>query len=231
MVNYNEIYHSGGHQGIDVIGEGSAPYIAYNTFKECIAGINIQPGTEPTVEYNTFIDNDSGIGVIGPNAFAVVRYNSISSPNGPSQNFTYNGKPVYFSSILLGRDDAISGISVSDCSPVITNNSISHFNSAGINVMGNSSPTINNNTVIDSHTGILLDESFTGSPSIEENNIYDSSYANISLWSEQSINVMNNWWGTTDSDEIQMKILDMSGKPAVGMVAFEPFLTQPVEVE
>jgi len=230
-VTHNEIWDSGGHQGIAIVGDGSAPYIAYNVIKECLSGMNITPDTSPIVEYNTLIDNDSGIGVIGPNTNAVVRYNSISSPNGPGQNWTYKGKPVYFSSILLGRDDSISGISVSGCSPSINNNNISHCNSAGINVMGNSSPTINNNAITNNHTGFLFDESFVGSPTVYENNIYENSYANISLWSAQSIGAVNNWWGTTYPDEIQMKILDMGGKPALGMVAFEPFLTQPVEID
>ena len=176
-VTHNEMWHSGGHQGIAVIGEGSAPYIAHNVIRDCLSGMNISAGTAPVIEYNTLIDNDGGIGVMGPNTPAVVRYNSISSPKGPSQNWTYLGKPVYFSSILLGRDDAISGISVTDCSPVITGNNISQCNSAGINVMGNSSPNIKHNTATDNHTGILLDESFTGSPRIEENNIYDNIYA------------------------------------------------------
>ena len=230
-ITHNEIWDSGGHQGIAVVGEGTAPYIAYNVIKECLSGMNITPGTSPTVEYNTLIDNDSGIGVIGPNTTAIIRHNSISSPNGPSQNWTYRSEPVYFSSILLGRNDAISGISVSDCSPVITNNSISECNSAGINIMGNASPTIKHNTITDCHTGFLLDESFDGSPSIEENNIYDNSYANISLWSIQSISATNNWWGTAGLAEIQAKMLNMQGQPALDMIIIEPTLLQPVKTD
>lgn len=230
-VTYNEIYDSGGHQGIAVIGEGSAPYIAYNNIRECKGGINIQPGTAPIVEYNTLIDNDGGIGLLETSASAVVRYNSISAPNGPTQNWTYKGEPVYFSSILLGRNDAISGISVADCSPIITYNGISLCNSAGINIMGNSSPTINHNMITDCYAGFLLDESFTGSPSIEENNIYDNTYANILIWSEQPIIATNNWWGTTDLAEIQAKILSTQGQPALGLVIFEPFLPEPVNIE
>jgi len=230
-VIHNEIYHSGGHQGIDVIGEGSALYIAYNVIKECRGGINILPGTAPIVEYNTLIDNDHGIGMTGPDIFAIIKNNVVSSPNGPSHNFTYNGEPVYFSSILLGRDDAISGISVSDCSPTITHNSISQCNSAGINIMGNSSPIINNNTTTNNHTGILLDESFTGSPRIEANNICDNSYANITLWSAQSVSVINNWWGTVLKTEIEDRIIDTRHNPSFGMVVYEPFLTEPVEID
>ena len=230
-ITHNKIINSGAHQGIAVIGEGSTPYIAYNTFTGCKSGINIQPGSKPIVEYNTFIDNDSGIGLIGSDDSTIVRYNSISSPNGPPKNWTYRGEPIYFSSILLGRDDAISGISISDCSPLITNNNISHCNSAGINIMGNSSPTIKHNTITDNHAGILLDESFIGSPTIEENNILNSTHANISLWSSQPIIAANNWWGTTDLAEIQAMILNMGGKLAPELVTIEPILTEPVEIE
>jgi len=230
-VTYNDIYNSGGHQGIAIIGEGSSPHIAYNVIKECKSGINVSPGTAPIIEYNTLIDNDGGIGVLGPDTHAVVRYNSISSPNGPTQHWTCEGKPVYFSSALLGTDDYVNGMSVNDSSPLISNNDIFQCNSAGISIMGNASPTIKNNEIYDNRRGILFEESFIGAPNINGNNIHDNYFSNICLYSEQPVNVINNWWGTTDLDMIQAAILDIYGEPISKLVTFEPILTQPVKIE
>jgi len=230
-VTYNDIYNSGGHQGIAIIGEGSTPYIAHNVIKECKSGINVSPGTAPIIEYNTLIDNDGGIGVLGPDTHAVVGYNSISSPNGPSQHWTCDGKPVYFSSALMGTNDYVNGISVNDCSPLITNNDIFQCNSAGISIIGNSSPTIERNNIYDNRRGILFEESFNGSPTISENNIHNNYFSDVSLYPEQPVSVINKWWGTTDLDLIQAKILDFYGIPSSGLVIFEPILTESVETE
>lgn len=77
----------------------------------------------------------------------------------------------------------------------------------------------------------MFEESFTGSPSISENNIHDNYFSHISLYSEQQVSVINNWWGTTDLNMIQAKILDFYGNPTSRLVTFEPILTQPVETE
>jgi len=230
-VTYNDIHNSGGHQGIAVIGEGSAPYIAHNVIEECKGGIHISIGTAPIVEYNILIDNDGGIGAMGPDTHAIIRHNSVSSPNGPSQHWTCDGKPVYFSSALMGDDDYIYGIFVNDCSPVITNNDVFQCNWTGIVVMGNSSPTIEYNSIYENRRGILFGESFTGSPNISDNNIHGNYFSHISLYSEQPVSIINNWWGTTDLDMIQVKILDFYGNPLSRLVTFEPILTEPVEIE
>jgi len=51
----------------------------------------------------------------------------------------------------------------------------------------------------------------------------------IALRFDGNVDVRNNWWGTTDPEEIQAKIL-AQGEPAIGRAEFEPFLTEPVDI-
>ena len=227
-LTYNDISHSGGHQGIDIIGEGSAPLVANNVIKHCKAGIIVHPGSSPVIEDNALIDNDLGI-VINPNSSPVIRRNSISSPNGAPHDWTYQGKPVYFAFCPRGQYSWTDGIRVLSSCPTITNNKISNC-PKNITIVGNSSPTVSNNTITGGENGILFEPSFTGSPKIYGNNIYNNS-ANIGLMSANSIDASNNWWGTTDISAIEARIHDSADDPSLGTVFYEPFLTQPVEME
>jgi len=224
-LTYNDISHSGGHQGIDIIGEGSAPLVANNVIKHCKAGIIVHPGSSPVIEDNALIDNDFGI-VINPNSSPVIRRNSISSPNGAPHDWTYQGKPVYFAFCSRGQYSWTDGIRVLSSCPTITNNKISNC-PKNITIVGNSSPTISNNTITGGENGILFEPSFTGSPKIYGNNIYNNS-ANIGLMSANSIDASNNWWGITDTGEIETRIHDYYDDPSLGKVNYEPIATSEI---
>ena len=231
-ITYNEIFHGGGHGGITVLGEGSSPLIAHNIIKECKAGIGILENSSPVVEYNVFVDNDTaGIGVNRAGDSTVIRYNTISCPNGPSMHTTYKGEVIYQSYILSGENYTADGISIVDSSPTVSNNEMFQCNNAGIIIMGDSSPAINHNTIRENNIGILFEQSFVGSSSIEMNNILDNENSNIAWRSAEPIDVINNWWGTTDINEIQSKILGKQDESTIGMVNFEPFLMQSAETE
>ena len=230
-VTNNEIIHAGGHQGIDVIGEGSAPLITHNIIKECMGGINILDGNSPIIEYNTLINNEHPIGVSGQRTNAIIRHNSISCPDGPSSHFTYKGEVIYPSMSLLNEQFFISGIVINNASPIISNNEISNCNCAGIDIMGVSSPIITGNTIHQNVEGILFQESFTGTPVIERNNIFDNRKSNIKLWPGMLLTAVNNWWGTTDIEEIKAKFLNIYDEPGWELVIFEPFLLEPVKTE
>jgi len=232
VISYNEIFHGGGHGGITVLGEDSNPLITNNIFRECKAGLGIFEGSSAIVEHNIFIDNDTGgISVNRGGDSTIIRYNSISCPNGPSMYTTYQGKILYPSYILMGESSTFDGISIVDSSPTISNNEIFQCNNAGINIYGESSPIINKNTIRQNNMGILFDQSFSGSPTISMNNILDNDNSNIALRSAESVDVIDNWWETTDPTEIQDKLHDIQDQPAFEKVAFEPFLTEPVKIE
>jgi parallel beta-helix repeat protein len=229
-ITYNDIYHSGGHQGIAIIGEGSNPLIAYNQIKHCKVGMVVAEGATPIIENNIIIDNDFGLSV---QSNANIHNNSISSPNGAQYDFTYQGVSVYYASKNQGQYSEIEGIAIINASPNITNNEISNH-PRGIGIVGDSSPIINHNTIINCQEGggILFGPSFKGHPQINENNIYNNS-VNIGLQPgfQGNIDATNNWWGTTEVADIAEKIHDINDDPTLGTVLYEPFLTEPVDID
>jgi parallel beta-helix repeat protein len=234
-VTYNEIYRSGGHQGIAVIGAGSAPHIANNRIEHCLAGINIELGTSPIIEDNILINNHSGIGAFGN---AVIQRNLISSPTGATYDFTYRGERIYFATTTMGNPmggyKETQGITVSNASPTISGNIISDYGK-GIVVVGNSSPSItfNNISGCSGLGGIVFEPSFLGSPGINMNNICNNSRHNLDLQPGFTgvLDAANNWWGTINETDIAKMINDNVDDPSRGTVVYKPFLTEPVELK
>jgi parallel beta-helix repeat protein len=64
-----------------------------------------------------------------------------------------------------------------------------------------------------------------------DNNIEDSVQYNVNFGQNQaeSLDLTNNWWGTTDREKIVEKFYDKTKDKSLGAVIFEPFLTKPVE--
>jgi len=228
-ITYNEIYDSGGHQGICVEGEGSAPSIKNNMLRHNKVGVVILPDTFAIVEDNILIDNDNGISI---QSSAIIRNNSISSPNGAPEDFTYQGVSIYPASSVHDRYDEIEGITIINASPNVTGNEIFDYPRC-IGVIGNSSPVITYNTITGgSGGGILFSANFSGEPKINYNNIYDNG-ANIGLQPgfKGTIDASNNWWGTTDKLEIEGKIADSRHDTSLGTVIYEPFQEEPIDID
>ena len=220
----NTIYDSGGHQGIAV--EDDA-IIENNEIKNCKAGI-ITSGINPTLKNNILIDNDCGIYIVG-NSTPTIEGNIISSPNGAQNDWTYRGKSIYFAWSKEEGYGNVTGINFVYASPTIIGNKIEEC-ASNISVSGESSSIISQNIIINGRdNGIHFEQSFEGSPQIYENNLDNSN--NIGMSSSCSIEAINNWWGTTDPEEIELRIWHDYDDSSLGTVTYEPFLSQPVEFD
>ena len=93
-------------------------------------------------------------------------------------------------------------------------------NSRGIS--GASQMTIINNTITDNTEAINLG---TSSVMIEYNNIINYSQNSLSLSSVPTVvNALHNWWGTTDTQAINLTIHDFKYDITLGKVSFVPLL-------
>jgi parallel beta-helix repeat protein len=221
-VTGNKIYDSGGHQGIAV--EDNA-LVENNEIKNCKAGI-VNSGINPTIRNNMLIDNDCGIYIVG-NSNAIIEGNTISSPNGGQNDWTYMGKSVYFASTKEKNYGSVTGITIIYSSPDIFGNKIENC-ACNISVVGESSPTICHNIISNGRdNGIHFEQSFEGTPQIYSNNFDNSN--NIGMSSSCSIDATNNWWNTTDPEDIENRISHYNDDPSRGMVSFEPYLTKPYD--
>lgn len=85
--------------------------------------------------------------------------------------------------------------------------------------------TISNNTV-----GVILGEYQGASAPVSENNIYGNTQYNMEDQGPTNKDVSNNWWGTTDTTAIDASIYDGHDNPSLGLLNYEPILTQPVSI-
>jgi len=187
-----------GSEGISVE-TGTAPHIAYNTIKYSTVGIATDPGSSATIENNILIDNIRGI---ESRANDTIRHNHISSPTRQIHEQSYMGHTWPY---LMNPPPTI------------------RF--TGIQVGMQCSATIEFNVIVNNDLGIAIVPTASPSLRIENNNIYDNDLINITNPTGADIAAQNNWWGTTDIDEIEAKIHHYNDDPNVGKVNYQPIAT------
>jgi hypothetical protein len=187
-----------GSEGI-AVDPGAAPYIAYNTVKNSTTGIATAPGSFALIENNVLIDNIRGI---ESRANDTIRHNHISSPTRQIHEQSYAGHTWPY---LMNPPPTI------------------RF--TGIQIGMQSSATIEFNVIINNEMGIAIVPTASPSLRIENNNIYDNDVVNITNPTAADIAAQNNWWGTTDIDEIEAKIQHYNDDPNLGKVNYQPIAT------
>jgi parallel beta-helix repeat protein len=126
---------------------------------------------------------------------------------------------------------AATAINIISVSPPIQN-SLIHYNNKGLSFSYASNSMITGNTITDNLTGIYLEGSTFGypNPTINNNSIYNNQNYNIYATNDitgaikSTVNVQNNWWGTTDPYVIMNKIYDIVDSTNGPTVDFTPFL-------
>ena len=89
---------------------------------------------------------------------------------------------------------------------------------------------LSENTIANNEVGVILGAYDGYTPPVEYNNIYDNVISNMKNSGVTDKYVPNNWWGTTDLGEIAARIYDGFDDIGLGIIYFEPILTQPVNV-
>ena len=114
--------------------------------------------------------------------------------------------------------------------PTINHCTISQSTGSGL-IIYNSSLNIRNSTFTKNATyGIYVDGSGTaniGNADSLSSNIYSNGLMDLYNNSTADINARYNYWGTSDSVMISLRIYDKSENPAKGRVYFTPFLQLP----
>lgn len=101
----------------------------------------------------------------------------------------------------------------------------------GIGVLANYiNFTSSYNTIANNAVGIIVGEYYQGTSPVSENNIFGNTQYNIENQGPMNQDVSNNWWGTTDTNAIDASIYDGHDNPTLGLLNYEPILTQPVSM-
>lgn len=169
--------------------------------------------------------------IVSQNVIAVpfIDYNST-----PRFGLAINGAAQVTDNIISGAFTEAT-LSIGNGLPIIERNIISNeygynwgsgYDQVGISIMGEtSSPIIKNNTVTKCANGISIVQSAT--PIIDNNNIDGITNYNLRTTAGTNHDASNNWWGTTNTVEIDQKILDFNDDFNLGKLNFIPFLTKP----
>ena len=114
------------------------------------------------------------------------------------------------------------GLNIGSYGGSITGNLFANTQNQAIRIGSGTPYTITNNTFINNGLGI----EFSGSAEIHNNNLIDNEA--IKNAGAQNYTVDNNYWGTTDTTQIDQKIFDFNDNSLLGLVTYTPILTTPV---
>jgi hypothetical protein len=202
---------------------GGSPQITNNKITGSIAiggGSNYFGGstTDDSVAGSVVISSNT---VIGDNYRGVIVYaNSISITGNRLFNSSITVKApntIIKNNALYGSGQGIQ-VPIEGWSTLIERNLISDSEQG---VLAYSGTTIKNNTF--SNCGI----SINGNPSaIMYNNIEQSRRYTVHLLKPDSVSATSNWWGTTDTKNIDDLIYDVNSDFNLGTVNYKPFLNQ-----
>jgi hypothetical protein len=218
VVANNTIISQGGGYGITVETDCDA-YIADNIISGFVMGIDA--AGKATIERNLILDNGGGI-AIGKIPFS---YSPIVIGEGEIiiRDNTIENSSVGIGGPVVNTNTGISVDAVFTSTATIERNLIIN-NTVGIEL--GSKVTIYNNTITNSSVAIKLGSGL--STAIKYNNI--ENYGENSIYLEGSssnIDATYNWWGTTDTQAINLTIHDYKYDFDLGKVTFVPFLTEP----
>jgi hypothetical protein len=197
----NTIFSSTGGYGVLI--RAGYTYISGNIIYN-----QIRVAGDALIENNLLIGTGIKVGHIFVSAFNDIDY---GYGNSIIRNNTITGGGVGIGSTREGGTSTIMH-------NLISNNSV------GIAVA--SQMTILNNTIANSTIAIELHDS--ASSTISYNNIINYTQNSVRLSSvPTAVNATYNWWGTTDTQAINLTIYDYKYDFYLGKVNFVPFLTEP----
>lgn len=222
-------------QGIDL--SQAAPYLAHNTFRHIVgSGIGGSGRAGMVIANNTF--TGSGISLtIFDGSFSVVG-NSISraglAVSGPGRlewNVVSNPSDTGIEAngvltITANRTTGCrTGMMISG--GYVSGNLMAGNINYGLQVMGAKPIVMSNTIAFNGRAGIYV---ASGTPVIHQNNLIANT-GQYALYNATAadIDAINNWWGGTDTANIQTAIYDGNDEFGKGMVDYGGYLALPVQ--
>ena len=230
--------------------------IIENTVIDCIhTGISAR-GTNPKIsksvisafyaidvyECSSLISDNIINGAIGiHDGNATIIGNTI---RGSIFGFSINGLTEISNNTVIGNGQYANSFGISCSNAHVYDNVIYGFDKAGIVLYGNA--TVERNLMMNNERGLQVSsggnsliryntmtnnsvgiETNNSPVTIIYNNIQNNLQNNIFLLGGVNIDVINNWWGTTDTETIAKSIHDFRADFNLANVTFVPFLNEP----
>ena len=215
---------------------GSNNVLRNNIFKRHVWAVVIERSgvcRNNLIENNLIGDNIIGIEV----GRSSTQFNSLGT-NSISQNVLYSnssaGMLIYQDSTIVANnifwinEQAINLLKAKNT--LITQNTF-YENRNGIRYVpfagiGSANNVLTQNTFSSTSDSLIV---FRSSPQKEfrQNNFFANDSPVFYNFTPQQISVAENWWGTTDADIINTILWDQLDDPNLGLLLYDPFLTEP----
>ncbi|OGW15433.1 MAG: hypothetical protein A3G93_13350 [Nitrospinae bacterium RIFCSPLOWO2_12_FULL_45_22] len=244
-----------GNIGVIYADQPASPAIIRNTISKNASDAVYLPGNSSSMITSNVITDNSGLGIYCPGSSLKIENNTISnnatgiwgSAKSISNNFihgnrgggigidadstitnniilnnTYSGIYIYSSTSIISGNKVINngddGILGTESNALIVNNSIIGNRGYGINCYNDK---VENNTVTKNKGGIK------NALKAHLNNIFDNTDYDYLSSTSTDVDAANNWWGTTDTAEIDKHIYDYWDNITLGKVNYPPILDAP----
>jgi hypothetical protein len=186
---------------------------SFNVTGNTING-SLATGTGAIVDHNT-VSNGISVG-----DSSTVTWNNVENASGTGLTAGSNVTAQY--NRLIG--DA-TGMTAS--SGLIEHNLIANNIGAGLIISGDA--TISNNTLTGNKGNAVVIT--TGTPVIQGNNLeFNTGTYDLENLSVSDINASGNWWGTTDTEVIDVRIFDYMNDFTMGKVTYLPIFPEPDQI-
>jgi hypothetical protein len=238
IINNNTALSSTGGGG-GIYCANSDPTIMHNQITENTSQNRFGGGIYSYFSYaviagNAIAHNTSmwGGGIFNDNSSPTIQHNTIkgnhSILSGGGLDCYMNSSPYIIGNVIVGNSSGTDGAGIAccySCAPYICYNTIAcnvgDFG-GGVRSLGNSSPTVVSNIIVDNVDALYLnadsDVMFANDNSIYCNSYQPNDYEVVNNTSS-TINITNNFWWVTDAPSIAALIN--------GPANFEPFQTSP----
>lgn len=230
--NWSGVYLATNLGGKAVIEYADFSYASTAIFVECCWGVD-KPAD---ISNSTFRNNGTALGGYAGNN--VVIDNSTFEDN--TYAITQADKEIY-SSVFTNNDYGLYQTErISVYSSTFTDHIVALWGGRGevryCDISNNTTGIqaffegfdLSRNTIINNEVGVILGQYDGYTPPVEYNNIHDNITYNMKNTGSANNYVPNNWWGTTDTAEIDAKLYDGKDDPSLGLLEYIPFLTEPV---
>ncbi|UCF70752.1 MAG: right-handed parallel beta-helix repeat-containing protein [candidate division WOR-3 bacterium] len=239
ITNNTAISSTGGGGGIGCF--SSEPTISHNTIIRNASlnrfggGIyNYYCSSSAIIEHNTVAENTSmwGGGIFNDHSSPMIYYNIIrenhSIMSGGGLDCYTGSSPDIMANVIVGNSSGTDGAGIAccySCAPYVAYNTIARnvgdFG-GGVRSLGNSSPVVTSNIIVDNVDGLYL-ISTSNTMTANYNSIYYNSHQpddyEVINNTSFTIDITNNFWWTTDQPSIASSIN--------GPANFTPFSTLP----
>jgi parallel beta-helix repeat protein len=179
---------------------------------------------------NSIIRWSTGGNVFFTYSSPVITYNRIYECGHCSIEFEDSHPVITYNTIWGSGTNGVFADSKSH--PIVRHNIIRDNRANGIGIDDLSSATIGYNEITGNRKGIgIAGRSLASNSTVTYNNIYENG-RNIKLKdTSENLTAINNWWGTIDEEQIQLKIHDSHADSSLGTVFYKPYLTSEVDIE